>query len=602
MKSLSMPALHDMLWDFTNDEISYRLKLIGVKPRTTRKADLIDALKAAFAGNGLNIVWSSLGALEKSAVAEACHAPELIYDPARINAKYGSLPSFCNLPEKERSYGYTRWNPKFATRLNLFIFSQKHSMDKIVPSDLAQRLREFVPEPPEPSIPTLKAPAPEENLYVRLTEHEALPEVMALLRLAEQGNLRISAKTGMVSAAGCRKILECLSGGDFFPPEISSPPDKKSYQQEIGPIKPIAWARLLQTGKYFSLSGTKSKLTPAGIRALSLTPHEIIRHLWTKWLANTTYDEFNRINEIKGQHSKGHMTAKPPRRHEIADTLLECPPNKWINLEAFSKHMLANGHEFSVSNNLWKLYLGELQYGNFGYAGYGEWNIVQFRYILCLLFEYAATLGLIDIAYLHPDNALDDFRDQWGADDLQWLSRYDGLRAFRITSLGAYCFGITRDFKPTLPASSLELTVLPDLSIRIVSGTPMAAEKLLFQTWAEPVETNTWRLEPTRAREAVERGLNTDDFAAFLQRCDSQPLPETVLGFLKTCESDGKALRSLGEACLFECRDAKTTTMICAQPQLKDLCFQCGETRMAVPAAQLSKFRKVVHSLGLGLG
>ena len=115
-----------------------------------------------------------------------------------------------------------------------------------MPSDLAQRLREFVPEPPEPSIPTLKAPAPEENLYVRLTEHEALPEVMALLRLAEQGNLRISAKTGMVSAAGCRKILECLSGGDFFPPEVAYLADKKSYDQEIGAIKPIGWARLLQ--------------------------------------------------------------------------------------------------------------------------------------------------------------------------------------------------------------------------------------------------------------------------------------------------------------------------------------------------------------------
>jgi hypothetical protein len=31
--------------------------------------------------------------------------------------------------------------------------------------------------------------------------------------------------------------------------------------------------------------------------------------------------------------------------------------------------------------------------------GSGGWNILQERYLLALLFEYAATLGLIDIAY-----------------------------------------------------------------------------------------------------------------------------------------------------------------------------------------------------------
>ena len=240
------------------------------------------------------------------------------------------------------------------------------------------------------------------------------------------------------------------------------------------------------------------------------------------------------------------MTAKPPRRETIADTLLDCPANQWIDPEKFSGYMLAEGFEFEVSHNLSKLYVGELRYGNFGYAGYGGWNIVQFRYLLCLLFEYAATLGLIDIAYVHPSGAMDDFSDQWGADDLAWLSRYDGLRAFRITNLGAYCLGITLDFKPTQPASSLKLTVLPDLTIRMRSGTVQTAEQMLLETWAEPVDTGTWRLEPARAREAVERGQSADDFAAFLQRCDSQPLPQTLEGFLKSSVSDGRALRNCG--------------------------------------------------------
>ena len=597
-----MPTLHDILSETTNDNLTYRLKLLGVKPRSLKKADLIDAIQTSCAGGGLKAMWSSLDALEQSAVAEACHSSDLAYDEARVRAKYERTPSFCNPPKDGRSYGFSNWNPKFATLLNLFFFTPKYSQDRIVPFDLAERLRGFVPKPPELEVPTLEAPVREDGLYLRETEHEALSEVMALLRLAEQGNLQISNKTGMVPAAGCRKIFECLSGGDFFPSEVAYLPDKRKYQQEIGPIKPIGWARLLQTGKYFTSTGARSKLTQSGIKALSLAPHEIIHHLWTKWLANTSYDEFNRIDEIKGQHKKGHMTAKPPRRHTIADALLDCPPNKWIDLGKFSNYMLGAGLEFEVSHDVWKLFLCEHQYGNFGYADYGGWNIVQFRYILCLLFEYAATLGLIDVAYVHPRDGLNDYTEQWGGDDLEWLSRYDGLRAFRITNLGAYCFGVTDNFKPTQPISSLELSVLPDLSIRLRSGTPLAAEKLLLQTWAEPVETDVWRLEQTRARAAVERGQSASDFATFLKRCDSQPLPEVVQGFFKTCESDGKALRSCGEASLFECRDADTCAIICAQPQLQNRCLRCGETQLAVPVEQLERFRNVIRSLGLGVG
>jgi hypothetical protein len=36
------------------------------------------------------------------------------------------------------------------------------------------------------------------------------------------------------------------------------------------------------------------------------------------------------------------------------------------------------------------------------YEGTRQWGIFQGRYILCLLFEYAATLGMLDVGYVHP--------------------------------------------------------------------------------------------------------------------------------------------------------------------------------------------------------
>ena len=55
-----------------------------------------------------------------------------------------------------------------------------------------------------------------------------------------------------------------------------------------------------------------------------------------------------------------------------------------------------------------------------------------------MLFEYAGTLGLIDLDYIHPGGARDDYRGNWGGDFLDALSRYDGLQSIRLNPLGAY--------------------------------------------------------------------------------------------------------------------------------------------------------------------
>jgi len=85
----------------------------------------------------------------------------------------------------------------------------------------------------------------------------------------------------------------------------------------------------------------------------------------------------------------------------------------------------------------WGLYLVEPSRGSLGRAGWKTWNVLEGRYVLCLLFEYAATLGLIDVAYTGPRGARDDYRGLWGADRYDSLSRYDGLAAVRVNELGA---------------------------------------------------------------------------------------------------------------------------------------------------------------------
>ena len=64
------------------------------------------------------------------------------------------------------------------------------------------------------------------------------------------------------------------------------------------------------------------------------------------------------------------------------------------------------------------------------------WPILQGRFILAMLFEYAATLGLIDVAYIAPQGPRNDYTRHWGTDEYECLSRYDGLHSIRLSTSG----------------------------------------------------------------------------------------------------------------------------------------------------------------------
>ena len=111
------------------------------------------------------------------------------------------------------------------------------------------------------------------------------------------------------------------------------------------------------------------------------------------------------MNAIRGQTGKGRrgMTDPADRREAIAAALAECPVGQWVSADDFLKYLRAAGHEFEVTKAPWRLYFSEAQYGSLGDAN--TWRILEFRYLLCFLMEYAGTLGLLDLAYLPPAGA-----------------------------------------------------------------------------------------------------------------------------------------------------------------------------------------------------
>ena len=631
----AIPTVHEALDVLTIEQLKPLVALLPTTERPTRKGELIALIEQYLSGKQLRALWEQLDETQKLAVAETIHYEHGVFNAHRFRAKYGALPVFGT---KKDRWGYG----EIPSLLRLFMYRASRYGDgiSVVPAELQHQLRSYVPKPSGPVLKSteerpeqfelveqeyewqegdqgitivmgkrvLQMPRQQPNtktithqlpLTCRDTEREAQQDLHTVLRLIDKGRIAVSEKTAQASSAAVEEIASLLRDGDFY--ELT--PKKKTWDQAIGSIKAYAWPLLVQAARLAEQHGKKLALTKAGRQALGAPAADTLRLTWQRWLKTRLLDEFNRVDAIKGQHGKGKraMTAVEGRRAVINTALHQCPVGRWVKVDDFFHFMVAAGHDFEVTREPWDLYISDPHDGSLGYEGFHDWELLQGRYALCLLFEYAATLGLIDVAYVAPAGVRRDFRSLWGTDDLDFLSRYDGLLYFRLNPLGAYCLGLAEKYEPRAVQARAALTVLPSLQVNVSEEALSPDEALLLGTYAEQESDTVWRLDREKALAAVESGYQIAELRAFLQARDAQPLPETVESFLITTERRARALINKGTALLIECAEAEVADVVAHHEPMKKLCLRAGERHLVVPVEAEEPFRKALRSLGYGM-
>jgi len=263
-------------------------------------------------------------------------------------------------------------------------------------------------------------------VLARWTAPDALSNLVSVLELVADGQVRYSASARRPTAATVKLVEDVLVAGDFY--------------DSGEPIAAFAWPLLIQVGGLGRLASTRLELSPRGRAALARPSYETLGTLWARWLGSVSTDELARIEAIKGQRKPGTLTSAISRRAAVAAALAALQPGAWTGAGKLLASLRAQEQPLVAARSLralWRLYVVDSYFGSLGHAGSRTWDLVEGRYALCVLFEYAATLGLIDVAYTDPRGARDDYRALWGADQLSCLSRYDGLSAVRVNELGA---------------------------------------------------------------------------------------------------------------------------------------------------------------------
>jgi len=416
-----------------------------------------------------------------------------------------------------------------------------------------------------------------------------------VLRLVDAGKVAVSDKTRRASAATIDAIAAVLDGGDYYPFE---PPQNKWHDENAGAIRAFAWPLILQAGGLAQLSGSKLQLTKAGRTALAEPAAKTLKILWEKWARTTLFDELARIECVKGQTGKGKhgLTAAGSRRGAIATALARCPARRWIAASELLRFIRASEDDFAVSRNAWYLYIEELQYGSLGYDGCAD--ILDGRYLLCLLFEYASTLGLLDVAFIPPAGARRDYGHLWGTDELPFFSRYDGLVFFRITALGTYCLGTAENCEPGPVEAKPVLRVLPNLEIVAIGEDLEQSDRLALDAYAVRVSDLVWRLDAGKLLSATEEGRSVEETREFLSTHSGAPLPDTVLRLLDDVANRCARAHDRGLARLIECDEGTLAALIANDARTRKHCMRAGERHLVVPAASEAAFRRALREVG----
>lgn len=609
-----IPTLLEALDHQTVDQLKALAQLLPEGKIPTRKAELVNYVRQRLQGQSLQTLWQQCDRLQQATIAEVVHSPIDYYQQQRFVSKYGAEATWTK--DERRSY-YSYNNPSI---LGLFFYTGT------MPQDLKAQLKTFVP-PPEPTrlesqetlASTLARTLVEYDyrtrkqhsttvefpLSIRETEAVARRDLQTVLRLVDLGKVSISDKTFFPTGATLATIAEVLEDGDYYSDWTAKrSPAGWDYDYDIGAIKPFAWVMLLQAGKLVELNGKRLVLTKAGQKALSSPPEKTLQTLWKQWLKTTSLDELRRIDSIKGQTGKAKrsLTAVAGRRSVIVDALKDCPSGRWVALPDFLRYLVAAGYDFQVSRNAELLSVED-----YSSLYYGSWFILEVRYLLCFLFEYGATLGLIDVAYLHPDEGFlilptDDYHDST-------LSRYDGLAYFRLTALGAYCLGLSDRYQPTAPTPKQVLRILPNLEVVAVSELSRA-DQLLLNSFLESVSDVVWKLDQAKLLDAIAQGRSVAELQDWLIANSGEALPQPVTQFLADLQTRSTSLQDLGSARLIRCADAALAAQIASDSRTKAFCFLADQPKavtagqasyLVVPVETETKFRNGLKKLGYSL-
>lgn len=372
-------TLNEHLMALTVDTLKVLATRLGLERPPVRKADLKQAVEVRL----LSAMPEWLVRLKDN---ERWLLAELAHGEGGVDAKVFAAKFECEFPRivySTSTYGNKELSPLSAMAVwngtrHVLLGELRPGLRRLLPPPrprAAQALAE-IPEKLLVKKPRWGKPSEEERtVHVFSGEATVFMELRRVLTLAQAGKVRVAPKTGRPTAAAERLIGQALAAPDLaLDVEDEATRTGQGYESP-GAVRAHTWAVLVQQCGWCKAAGERLALTKTGARLLDASPRpEDLRQGLERLLNDNGFDEFGRINHIRGQGGKGARGLSRPaeRRRVIAVSLRDWPVGQWVSFTEAFRLVFAAGSGFRVSSDPWRLYISEAQYGSLGYDHVGD--------------------------------------------------------------------------------------------------------------------------------------------------------------------------------------------------------------------------------------
>ena len=553
----------------------------------TRKADIAGAITHLIKTD-IQTVLKHCSVEEKQVLALAT------YKNGCVNAEMFFSRYGYGFPEKVSNYRSKNVSPYQA-----LVFSDNYQNTSLRISDELVEILKGVFPPLAVEVVNTTEVLPEKYedrpIMIHHGETTVFPELRNVLRLVDLGKISVSEKTRKPTATAVKAISKALVEPDFQLEDSTMNSDP--YYTAAGPVRAYAWGILVQSCGWSRYSKGKLKLSTSGKKVMNGDFKEFVSGVWS-YLDSSKFDELNRVQSIRGQTGKGKrgLTDLDFRKPNLLAAIHEWPVEKWISFEEVCRFQVASDNSFTVSENLWHLYFGEKQYGSLGYdSSEGELEKVYTR---VFLFEYLATLGLIDVAYVYPHSLWPEFDGWWGSDNHAFCSRYDGLLYVRLNPLGAYCLDVSDSYTPPEIEERKFFKIQSNMELVVTVSSLTASELHSLEIFAEQTSDMVWKISKENILLSIEQGSSIYELLELIESHSGNQLPETIVVLLDDMERKIKSITSFSNAVLVKCSDPVTAAAIASDSSLKKICLLAGDSSVVVGKKNEKAFRNRLRKKG----
>jgi len=401
-----------------------------------------------------------------------------------------------------------------------------------------------------------------------------------------RGNIKRN-KNGSLSKSCLREFQKLMPGGEFFPPSDSFPED-------------LVTTRLRLLLEFFNRKGNPL-LPPEDLSTKSLS--EFLYAVAAE-LANSMPFV---LEELLPHIRPGYAGADPQFVKGAFLRLLglfsSLPDGQWVSAKNLVEFRMFQDIDLRFFSLRYYSPRRVIEVGNSRAAYYQrDTNSLSSKNVQPLLFApmiqgmafLLASLGLIEICYNAPDN-----HSKWRLDNRPFLTPFDGLEAVRLTPIGAFAFGRSKE----LP---LAVSEKPKCQVHLHAERLLARATLLdpltekvLREFMEELEPGFYRLERKRFLTGCNTPKEIDGRVEDFKRRLPADLPPFWQSYLEGLSREGLALQAENGYRIYSLGGSpELARLFSTDPELRKCALRVEGRRVAISNDDFPTVRKGLLKAG----